>query len=296
MRIRSLAQSYVWLISVLVEGRPDSFRQFYAETPAGEKEILQDFLSYRGEFGGCVICYYAKSGFDERVIKSQITAYNLDGSGLGSWFDLCAAVENGIALPTSSHTLKDIVDYFGYAYRHQDMDGFGAAVEYAHSIGERDEPTAQKLLEYGRDDVMSLDHIISNIGRVAGITPDRSWEPPKHALPASFEEECALMKSLQKKGLTMADIAGMFGKSTPYVRTRLHAAPEELKGRNVAFDRGCASDIGFCHAGECGRGLQARGEDRRMRGVVVGQVSQNIFRVRAGGTVFQVSGKFIDWG
>ena len=291
-----LAQSYVWLISVLVEGKPDSFRWFYAETPADEKDILREFLSYYDGFRGCVICYYAKSGFDERVIKNQITAYNLDGSRLGNWFDLCVAVENSIALPTSSHTLKEVADYFGYAYKHQDMDGFGAAMEYAHNIGERDESTTQKLLEYGKDDVMSLDHIISNIDRVAGIAPDRSWKPPKHVLPASFEEECALLKSLQKEGLTTADIAGMFGKSKPYIGTRLRAAPEEVKGRNVTFDQRYASDIGFRYTGKYKRGLQARGEDHKMRGVVVGQVSQSVFRVRASGTVFQVSGKFIDWG
>ena len=48
-----LAQSYVWLISVFVEDRPDSLRQFYAETPASEQDILREFLSYCEKFRKC---------------------------------------------------------------------------------------------------------------------------------------------------------------------------------------------------------------------------------------------------
>ena len=79
-------QAYIWLISVLVEGKPDSLRLFYAETPASEKKILNDFLSYRKEFDGYTICHYG--GFDERLTRRQITTYGLDDINLGRWFDL----------------------------------------------------------------------------------------------------------------------------------------------------------------------------------------------------------------
>ena len=292
-----LAQSYIWLISVLVEGMESSFRQFYAKTPASEGKILRSFLSYCKRFNKCVICYYSGSGFDERVIKSQITAHGLDGSVLGSWFDLCQAIRQHVAIPTSSFSLKEVADYFGYAYRHPGMDGFGAALEYTTSIGSRDEFTTKRLLEYGGDDVMSLHHIISKMNTVAGIAPDRSWQPPKDTLPVSYEEECTLLESLKEKGLSLAEIAGRFGKSEYYVRARLQESPWMVKGQNVVFDATYARDMGVSLYGkrQYRRKSPSYRKDRAIRGKVKEQISKNIFRVKAHGTIFQVGRKFLNW-
>ena len=115
-------QAYVWLISVLVAGKPDSFRLFYAETLASEGDILNDFLSYRKEFGSYTICHYG--GFDEHLIRRQITTYGLDYSNIGRWFDLQDSInKNGILLPSElSLSLKRVVGHFGYEFRHQDVD------------------------------------------------------------------------------------------------------------------------------------------------------------------------------
>lgn len=292
-----LAQSYVWLISVLVEGRRGSFRQFFAETPAGEEGILHDFLSYCGRFSGCVLCCYSGTWFDERVIKRRMATHRLDGSGLGDWFDLYLAIERSVVLPTRSLSLKEIASYFGYKYKHADMDGFGAALEYARSIGKRDESTTKMLLEYGRDDVMVLRRIISRMGRVAGIAPDRSWKPPKCSLPVSFVEECALLKSHREQGLSASEIAQMYGRSKGYVSTRLRETPAETKGKKVAFDSRYASRTGGPPSGtlEPGSGAQPGRGDRTVHGEVVEQVSKNIFRVRVGEATFQVSRKFLRW-
>ena len=291
-----LAQSYIWLISVFIEGRQDSFRQFYAKTPAGEKRALCGFLSYCKRFRGCAICYYSGSGFDERVIKNQIVAHKLDGSTLGNWFDLCLAIRRSIILPTGSFALKVVSDYFGYTYRHPSMDGFGAASEYMHNIGRCDESTTKKLLEYAEDDVMSMHHIILNMGKVAGIAPERSWRPPVDTLPLSFEEECALLRSLRGQGLTIADIAARLGKSGRYVRDRLEENPKKMKNRKVTFELMHAHDIGSSLYGtrKPRRKPLSHRSDQKTHGTIVEQVSKNIFRVRAKGTIFQINKKFTD--
>ena len=291
-----LAQSYIWLISVFIEGRQDSFRQFYAKTPAGEKRALCGFLSYCKRFRGCAICYYSGSGFDERVIKNQIVAHKLDGSTLGNWFDLCLAIRRSIILPTGSFALKVVSDYFGYTYRHPGMDGFGAASEYMHSIGRRGESTTKKLLEYAEDDVMSMHHIILSMDKVAGIAPERSWRPPVDTPPLSFEEECALLRSLRGQGLTIADIAARLGKSGRYVRDRLEENPKKMKNRKVTFELMHAHDIGSSLYGtrKPRRKPLSHRSDQKTHGTIVEQVSKNIFRVRAKGTIFQINKKFTD--
>ena len=291
-----LAQSYIWLISVFIEGRQDSFRQFYAKTPAGEKRALCGFLSYCKRFRGCAICYYSGSGFDERVIKNQIVAHKLDGSTLGNWFDLCLAIRRSIILPTGSFALKVVSDYFGYTYRHPGMDGFGAASEYMHSIGRRGESTTKKLLEYAEDDVMSMHHIILSMDKVAGIAPERSWRPPVDTPPLSFEEECALLRSLRGQGSTIADIAARLGKSGRYVRDRLEENPKKMKNRKVTFEPMHAHDIGSSLYGtrKSRRKPLSHRSDQKTHGTIVEQVSKNIFRVRAKGTIFQINKKFTD--
>ena len=292
-----LAQSYIWLISVFIEGKQGSFRQFYAKTPAGEKRALRGFLSYCKRFRRCAICYYSGSGFDERVIKNQITTHKLDGSALGNWFDLCLAIKRSVTLPTGSFALKVVSDYFGHTYRHPGMDGRGAASEYMHSIGRRDESTTKRLLEYAEDDVMSMHHIILNMHKVAGIVPDRSWKPPSCTLPVSFEEECILLRSLRKQGLTISEIAARVGKSQRTIRERLEETPEDMKGRKVAFDLMDAYDVGVSLGGSRNSMHKSSSywKDRTATGTIIEQISKSRFRVKAKGTIFQVSKKFIDW-
>ena len=281
-------QAYIWLISVLVEDRPDSLRLLYAETPASEKDILSDFLSYRREFDDYTICHYG--GFDERLTRRQIATYGLDDDYLDTWFDLQNSIyKSGILSPESLPSLKHAADHFGYEFSHQDMDGIFAPHMYARNVCTQDASTTKKLLEYGEDDVRALQHMVSAMSNDAGIRPDKSWTPPEHEFPPSFEGQCALVKSLKAEGLSIPSIAKRFRVGRKRIHTRWHAAPEEWKGRRVSFETRSAIETGISPEGavyECGFLVQR--EDRTMYGEVIEQVSENEFRVRAEGTVFQV--------
>ena len=142
-------QAYIWLISVLVEGMLDSLRLFYAKTPASEKDILNDFLSYHKEFNSYVICHYG--GFDERLTRRQMTTYRLNYSGLGRWFDLQDSIKkSGILSFGSSSSLKHVAGYFGYVFRQQDMDGTSAPRMYVQNICKQDGTIAKKFWSMGR--------------------------------------------------------------------------------------------------------------------------------------------------
>lgn len=282
-------RAYIWLISVLVEGKPDSLRLFYAETPASEKDILSDFLSYRKEFDGYTICYYG--GLDECLTRRQIATHRLDSGGLGTWFDLQNSIgKSDILSPESSlPSLKYAADHFGYEFRHQDMDGIRAPHMYARNVCTQDAATAKKLLEYGEDDVRALQHMMSAMSNDTDIRLDRSWTPPEHEFPSSFEEQCALVKSLKAEGWSIRSIAKRFCVGRNRIRTRWQAAPEEWRGRKVSFETRSAIETGISPEGvESGCGFQAHREDCIMHGKVIEQVSKNTFRVRVGGTIFQV--------
>ena len=287
-------RAYVWLISVLVEGRPNLPRLFYAETPTSERDILNRFLSYRREFGGHTLCHYG--GFDESLIRRQVAAHGLNSNGLGRWFDLHDSIKkSGIFARESQSSLKHVAGRLGYKFRHPDMDGISAPSVYERSIHRRDRATTKRLLEYGEDDVRALRHTMSRIGDAGSIRLDRSWAPPERELPPSFEEQCVLVASLKYGGASIPVIAGMFRASKKYVRARWQAEPEKWKGREVSFEAWCATRTGILPDGagpERGRGTCEK--DRAMRGVVTEQVSENVFLVRANGAIFQVRKDCLD--
>lgn len=283
-------QSYIWLISVLVEDKPESSCQFYAKTPAGEKKVLENFLAYHERYGGCVMCYYG--GHDERLTNRQIATHGLDGSKLGSWFDMHPAIKKCSILRGRYSALKEVGKEFKYEFRHPCMDGTRATAKYADNICEQDEHTTKMLLEYGGDDVLAMQHVLSCVSRIA--TLDRSWKPPEHALPPTFEEQCSILKSLKHdQGLTIARIAERFGCSRNYVCIRLHECPEKKKGKKVSFDWMFANETGIKSDGSQDKCWLRR--TGRANGEVVEQISENLLRIKVDGAIFQVHKDALEW-
>ena len=280
-------QAYIWLISVLVEGKPDTLRLFYAETPDSEEDILNDFLSYYKEFGDCAICHYG--GFDERLMIRQMETYGLDYGCLGEWFDMHLAIKRSGMLSDEPSSLKDVASRFGYEYGHPRMSGSSVPLEYVRAVRRRDEAAAKRLREYGKDDVRAMQHVLSYMEDDMAVRLDRSWMVPEREIPPSFERQCTLVKSLNVDGISMNGIALRLGVSRQYVRARLRANPEEWKGRDVSFEVKFAIRTGILPEGAESRcSFEECSKDGIARGVVVEQVSKNAFRVRANGAVFQV--------
>ena len=281
-------QAYIWLISVLIEGRPDSFRSFYAETTSFEKDMLNHFLSYRRTFNDCTICHYG--GFDERLMLRQLATYGLDCGGLVGWFDLQSAVKKSGIFPLKHFSLGKVTDHLGYKPRHPGLNGSSVPGEYERVVCQRDEAGAKMLREYGEDDVRVMQWIVSALDGTGNISLDRSWTAPERMPPPpSFEEQCALAKYLNANGMNKRHIADRLGISMQYVNARLQEKPEEWKGREVSFESGCAIPTGIPVEGagsECDFGACIK--DGVTHGVVIEQVTEKAFRVRTDEAVFQV--------
>jgi uncharacterized protein YprB with RNaseH-like and TPR domain/Icc-related predicted phosphoesterase len=169
-----LSQSLVWLIGIYFK-KTGVFSQFVADNPKQERRILREFLARLTGHEGTVYTFSGK-GFDERVLKSRMEEYKMDHSGLPEFVDVYHDIQSSIAFPMKSYSLKSIANYFGYEYRHPELDGMSVAIEYLSNYQQwKDKGLLKRLLEYNEDDVRSLPWILDKISSMVGtleITTD----------------------------------------------------------------------------------------------------------------------------
>jgi uncharacterized protein YprB with RNaseH-like and TPR domain len=162
-----LTQSLVWLIGVYY-AKEDRFVKYFAESPKDEKQILKRFLRDMKAVKG-TIYMYSGTRFDERVLKKRMAMNGLDYLELPRFHDICSEIRRAVIFPVQSYALKDVAKYFGYRYRHQDLDGMTVAMEYMITYQtSRDKKLLKKLLEYNEDDVNSLPAIVEQVAKLAG--------------------------------------------------------------------------------------------------------------------------------
>ena len=281
-------QAYIWLISVLVENRPDSLRLFYAKTPYSEKNILTDFLSYCNSFANHTICQYG--GFDERLTLRQMDNYKLNGNSLGRWFDIKASIDQcGIPSLDSTPSLKHIAEHFGYKFNHSGMDGADAFRMYEQNVSKQDASITKKLQEYGADDVRSLQCIMSGVRNNNNIRITKSWTPQKNYLPSSFEKQCVIVKSRISKGESIPSIAKRFHTSQNYISTRYQAEPKKWRGKKISFKTKKAIKTGILSKTTKSQyNFLGYTKNHIMYGQIIEQLSQNTFKVHSNGGVFQI--------
>jgi Icc-related predicted phosphoesterase/uncharacterized protein YprB with RNaseH-like and TPR domain len=162
-----LGQNYIWMIGVCA-GKKGKYRSFFAESPKEEKAILLDFLSLTESHPNTRLLTCSGSRFEERVIRNRLTFYGLPTSVCDRMIDLYQTISRSVALPTSSCRVKEIAAFFGYHYKHSDLDGFGVAVLYASTYLRSRHPLRKrklrvKLREYNEDDVRCLPFILGAI-------------------------------------------------------------------------------------------------------------------------------------
>lgn len=162
-----LAQEQVWLIGVYSESS-STYTHFFAESPQQEKAILEDFLKLLSGEESATICTFSGSDFEKRVLKARLEAHGLDVDVTEKMIDICYEIRASVALPLKSYALKSIAPIFQYMYKHPSLDGWRVSLMYFDEYLEsRDQKLRTTLIEYNRDDVMVLPHIIKSLERMA---------------------------------------------------------------------------------------------------------------------------------
>ena len=169
-----LTQSLVWLIGVYFK-KTGEFLQLFADSTKQEPKILRQFLDRLNDHHGRI---YTFSGtrFDERVLKNRLDEHKLDHSSLPEFADVYHDIHKSVVFPLKSYSLKSIAGYFGYEYRHPELDGFAVAIEYMSNYQQsKSKKLLRSLLEYNEDDIRSLPWIldrISSIGESLELTAE----------------------------------------------------------------------------------------------------------------------------
>jgi len=159
-----LNQKYIWLIGICVGGK-GKYRGFFAESPKEEKKILRDFLRFMESHPEAKLLTCSGSRFEERVIRSRLTFHGLSTAVCDRTIDLYQDISQTVALPTTSCQVKEIGAFFGYRYKHPDLDGYRVASLYMHTYQKskhrlRRRKLGRKLIEYNEDDVRCLPFIL----------------------------------------------------------------------------------------------------------------------------------------
>jgi Icc-related predicted phosphoesterase len=162
-----LRQTYTWLIGVSA-GDSDQYEGFFAKSPFEERQILEQFLAFVSRYPTATLVTCSGSRFEERVMRKRLTIHGLPTSICERIIDLHATISPAVALPTASFRVKDIGEYFGYQFRHPDLDGFTVAELYESSycLSQRQRAKRileQKLREYNQDDVLCLPYILRKL-------------------------------------------------------------------------------------------------------------------------------------
>jgi predicted RecB family nuclease len=164
------AMSYLWTIGVCT-GREGEYKSFFAESPKNDKAILIRFLSFMESHPDAELLTYSGTRFDERVIRKRLTFHGLPTAVCDRMIDLYQPISRTVALPTYSYELKEIGAFFGYRYKHSDVDGLELAFLYAHTYQKLRRSSQRRKLrlkfrEYNEDDVRCLPFILKAIESV----------------------------------------------------------------------------------------------------------------------------------
>jgi Icc-related predicted phosphoesterase len=159
-----LNQKYIWLIGLCV-GEKGKYHGFFADSPKEEKAILIDFLSFMESHPEAELLTCSGSRFEERVIRGRLTFHGLSTTVCDRTIDLFQNISQTVALPTTSCQVKEIGSFFGYRYKHPDLDGYRVASLYMNTYQKSKDRLQRrrlgsKLIEYNEDDVRCLPFIL----------------------------------------------------------------------------------------------------------------------------------------
>ncbi|HEY7733834.1 MAG TPA: ribonuclease H-like domain-containing protein, partial [Nitrososphaera sp.] len=238
-----LVQSVVWLVGVYFE-KEARFVRYFAERPSDEKCVLRKFVDDMADMNGTI---YTFSGtrFDERVLKKRLETYGFDHSRLPPFFDICTEIRRAVIFPIQSYRLKDLARYFGYRYRHPNLDGMTVAMEYMTNYQhKRDKKLLRQLFEYNEDDVKSLPAIVAKVAEVAG-TEIRVTETTERVIdvrveiPRDSREQLALLRKYYKQcGVFRERVRGnelRFKTKNPIALAEIKAAMSALGFRDGTY-------------------------------------------------------------
>lgn len=151
-----------YLFGVLVvDGEEKTYHSFLAKDPKDEQRAWEDFVNFVKDYVGVPLYHYGWSEID--VFRSLAKKYNTPPDVLANIeeqsIDLLGRLRESVIFPLSFYSLKDIAQFLGFHWRHQDASGLNSVLWYEEWLKSGNQDALKDVIEYNEDDVLATWHL-----------------------------------------------------------------------------------------------------------------------------------------
>lgn len=157
-----LFQRTVWMIGIYIT-KTNEFIQLVADKPKDEPKIIKYCLEILSDHPNEPVISYSGSRFDERILRKRFDEEKLKHNHL-IFDDILLDIKASLAFPIKAYTLGDLGEFYGYNFKHPNMDGQQVAMLYSQYANDLKKFKGyEKLCDYNEDDVQSMASVVEHI-------------------------------------------------------------------------------------------------------------------------------------
>lgn len=157
-----LFQRTVWMIGIYIT-KTKEFIQLVADKPKDEPKIIKQCLEILSDHPNEPVISYSGSRFDERLLRRRFDQEKLKHNHL-IFDDILLDIKASLAFPIKAYTLGDLGGFYGYNFKHPNMDGQQVAMLYSQYANDLKKFRGyEKLCDYNEDDVNSMAAVVEHI-------------------------------------------------------------------------------------------------------------------------------------
>lgn len=155
-------QRTVWMIGIYFT-KTNEFIQLVADKPKDEPKIVKQCLEILSDHPNEPVISYSGSRFDERVLRKRFDEEKLKHNHL-IFDDILLDIKASLAFPIKAYTLGGLGEFYGYNFKHPNMDGQQVAMLYSQYANDLKKFRGyEKLCDYNEDDVNSMAAVVEHI-------------------------------------------------------------------------------------------------------------------------------------
>jgi predicted RecB family nuclease len=145
-----------YLFGVLeVHGQEQKYHAFLAKDPNNEGQAWEQFVTYIRGFIGTPIYHYGWS--EQDIFRELGNKYGTDPEVLlmlqEQSVDLLERLRESVVFPLSFYSLKDLAQYIGFRWRHDDASGLNSVLWFEEWLKNGNQQALTDVIEYNEDDV-----------------------------------------------------------------------------------------------------------------------------------------------
>jgi predicted RecB family nuclease len=159
-------QSFYYLMGLLVsENETTAYHPFWADTPADEAEIWQQFIAQANQYPDAPIYHYGN--FDSRTLTKLAKRYDTDADSLTNRLvNINKHIFGKVYFPIYSNRLKEIGTFIGAKWSSPQASGLQSLVWRHHWEETHSDEYKELLLTYNEDDCRALKLLVDELSRI----------------------------------------------------------------------------------------------------------------------------------